>query len=126
MQLNSRRQLLNHFQMGEKREITTSCSFVLEIVAILSLCTFITCRNFKSFTSPASGPFSWVGAEKIENIFLNDLRWNERLMPWCGFLNLLKGLSFHLHAPKTHYAEDILLSKRPHFLILQVTVRKEV
>ena len=63
---------------------------------------------FKCFVSPASGTFAWVGAEKADVIFLNDLRWNERLMPWSDFLNLLQGLPVHLQAPKTHYAEDKL------------------
>ena len=67
---------------------------------------------FKCFVSPASGTFAWVGAEKAEVIFLNDLRWNERLMPWSDLLNLLEGLPVHLQAPKTHYAEDVLWSKK--------------
>lgn len=66
---------------------------------------------FNCFISPATGTFAWVGAEKAEIIFLNDLRWSEKLMPWADFLNLTEGLPIHLQAPKTHFAEDILWDK---------------
>ena len=40
---------------------------------------------------------------------MNDLRWNPDMVPWQDFLNLLEGQTVHLAAPKTHYAEDILI-----------------
>ena len=69
-------------------------------------------KIFNAFVSPASGTFAWVGAEQKEIVFLNDLRWNEKLIPWSDFLNLLEGLPIHLPAPKTHFAEDILWEKK--------------
>lgn len=80
---------------------------------------------FKCFVSPASGTFAWVGAEKAEVVFLNDLRWNEKLITWGDFLNLLEGLPIHIQAPKTHFAEDILWSKRtPIFATSSNRIRK--
>ena len=75
---------------------------------------------FKCFVSPASGTFAWVGTEKADVIFLNDLRWNDKLIPWAGFLNLLKGLPIHIQAPKTHFANDILWDVKTPFLQHQV------
>lgn len=80
---------------------------------------------YNSFVSPASGTFPWVGAEKAEVVFLNDLRWNEKLMPWGDFLNLLEGLPVHISAPKTHYAEDLLwVKKTPIFGTSSTRIRK--
>ena len=81
---------------------------------ILSLLTKI----FKYFVSLASGTSVWAGAEKAEFIFLNDLRRNEKLMPWSDFLNLLEGRPVHLQASKTYYAEDILWLKKIPLLLL--------
>lgn len=80
---------------------------------------------FNAFVSPASGTFAWVGAEQADVLFLNDLRWSEKLMSWPDFLNLLEGLPVHLQAPKTHYSEDILWEKRtPIFATSSSKVRK--
>ena len=80
---------------------------------------------FKCFVSPATGTFAWVGAENAEVLFLNDLRWNDKLMAWSDFLNLLEGLPVHLPAPKTHFAEDILWSKKtPIFATSSTRIRK--
>ena len=80
---------------------------------------------FDCFVSPACGTFAWVGAEKAEVIFLNDLRWNDKLMPWQEFLNLLEGFPIHLQAPKTHYSEDILWDKKtPIFATSSQKIRK--
>ena len=80
---------------------------------------------FDCFSSPATGTFAWVGVEKAEIVFLNDLRWNEKLIPWSDFLNLLEGLPIHLPAPKTHFAEDIIWSKKtPIFATSSNRVRK--
>lgn len=80
---------------------------------------------FKCFVSPASGTFAWVGAENAEVVFLNDLRWNDKLMAWSDFLNLLEGLPVHLPAPKTHFAEDILWTQKTPILATSSTrIRK--
>ena len=62
---------------------------------------------YNTFTNPASGSFAWVGAEKAECIFLNDVRWSSSIIPWHDFLLLLEGQLVHLPAPKTHYAKDL-------------------
>ena len=43
-------------------------------------------------------------------MFLNDLRWTPDMIAWPEFLNLLEGQTVHLAAPKSHYAQDIVLS----------------
>ena len=68
-------------------------------------------KIFRSFSSPATCTFAWVGAESSELIFLNDFRWSEKVIPWHDFLNLLEGEAIHLAVPTTHYAEDILWSE---------------
>ena len=45
-----------------------------------------------------------------EVMFLNDLRWVPDMISWPEFLNLLEGQTVHLAAPKTHFAQDIVLS----------------
>ena len=80
---------------------------------------------YKCFLSPASGTFAWVGAEKAEVVFLNDLRWNDKLLPWSDFLNLLEGLPIHIAAPKTHFAEDLLWNRNtPIFATSSSRLRK--
>ena len=80
---------------------------------------------FDTFVSPAHGTFAWVGAEKAEVVFLNDLRWSEKLMSWSDFLNLLEGLPIHVQAPKTHFAGDILWDKHtPIFATSSSPLRK--
>ena len=32
------------------------------------------------------------------------------MIPWFDFLNFLEGQTVHLAAPKTHFAQDIILS----------------
>ena len=64
---------------------------------------------YHTFTNPASGTFAWVGVENAECIFLNDFRWNDKMIPWHDLLLLLEGEPVHFPAPKTHFAEDILL-----------------
>lgn len=65
-------------------------------------------KVFETFSSPATGTFAWVGAEKAEVVLLNDLRWCEKLIAWSDFLNLLEGWPIHVPAPKTHFSEDIV------------------
>lgn len=64
---------------------------------------------YHTFTNPASGTFAWVGVQQAECIFLNDFRWNDKIIPWHDLLLLLEGEPVHFPAPKTHFAEDILL-----------------
>ena len=64
---------------------------------------------YHTFTNPASGTFPWVGVEKNECIFLNDFRWNDKIIPWHDLLLLLEGEPVHFSAPKSHFSEDILL-----------------
>lgn len=65
---------------------------------------------YKAFVNPASGSFAWIGVESAEIIYLNDFRWDEKLIKWSDLLRLLEGDPVHFNAPKTHYAQDILLT----------------
>ena len=60
---------------------------------------------YNLFVSPASGEFGWIGTELV---FLNNLRWSNKLIPLSVFLNLLEGLLIYIQAPKIHFTEDIL------------------
>ena len=64
---------------------------------------------YHTFKNPATGTFAWVGVENAECIFLNDFRWNEKIIQWHDLLLLLEGEPVHFPAPKTHFTEDILL-----------------
>ena len=64
---------------------------------------------YHTFTNPASGTFAWVGVENAECIFLNDFRWNDKIIPWHDQFLLPEGEPVHFPTPKTHFAEDILL-----------------
>ena len=68
-------------------------------------------RIFDTFINPSSSKYAFVGSESKEIIFLNDLRWNQEMIPWQEFLNLLEGQTVHLAAPKTHYARDICITQ---------------
>ena len=82
-------------------------------------------KVFRSFTNPAQGTFAWIGAEKAEVIYLNDLRWSEKLIPWNNFLQLLEGAEVHLQAPKNHSPEDIKFSQdTPIFATSIAPIRK--
>ena len=35
---------------------------------------------FKTFCNPATGSFAWIGAEEAEVIFLNDFRWEPKII----------------------------------------------
>ena len=83
------------------------------------------CEIFKCFVNPASNSFAWVGAETAEIILLNDFRWSEKVIPWHDFLQLLEGQTIHVPAPKTHFAEDLILDKdTPIFATLIGRIRK--
>ena len=56
------------------------------------------------FTSPTSGTFNWVGAEKSECVILDDFRWSDKIMPRADLLNLLEGELIQVSVLKTHYA----------------------
>ena len=80
---------------------------------------------YRSFSNPAQNAFAWIGVEKKEVIFLNDIRWNDKLIPWNNFLQLLEGASVHLSAPKNHSPEDIKLTKdTPIFATSIAKIRK--
>lgn len=73
-------------------------------------------KIFQCFTNPSSGSYAFVGIQNKEVAFLNDLRYNQVMLPWQDFLNLLEGMEQHIPTPKTHYAEDIeLLCDIPFF-----------
>ena len=65
---------------------------------------------YRSFVNPATSTFAWVGAEQAELLFLNKFRESPQVIPWHDLLLLLEGEPVHLPAPKTHYAQDILLT----------------
>ena len=67
-------------------------------------------KIYDTFLNPSSSKYAFVGAENKELIFLNDLRWNQEIIPWQEFSNLLEGQSVHLAAPKIQYARDILIT----------------
>ena len=66
---------------------------------------------FRAFVNPAQNTFAWIGAEKSEVIYLNDLRWTDKLIPWNNFLQLLEGAEVHLSVPKNHSPEDIKFTR---------------
>ena len=61
---------------------------------------------YQAFAGPAQNTFAWFGAEKAEIVYLNNLRWNDELIPQSNFLQLLEGCEVHL-VPKNHSPEDI-------------------
>ena len=69
------------------------------------------------FKNPANSSFAWLGAEKANMIFLNDLRWapiekKEGFIPWGKFLNLLEGFEVNLPAPMNHFSKNVTITKR--------------
>ena len=73
-------------------------------------------KIFDSFTNPSSGTYAFVGIQSKEVAFLNDFRYNQTMLPWQDFLNLLEGMELHIPTPKTHFAEDIqVVSDIPFF-----------
>ena len=65
---------------------------------------------FKTFSNPATGSFAWIGAEQAEVIFLNDFRWDPKLIAWADLLQALEGDVVHLPAPKTFCQRDLELT----------------
>ena len=64
---------------------------------------------FNTFSNPAMGSFTWIGAEQAELIFLNDFRWDPKLIAWADLLQALEG-DVHLPAPKTFCQRDLELT----------------
>ena len=65
---------------------------------------------YKTFCNPATGSFAWIGVEKAEVIFLNDFRWEPKLIAWADLLQALEGDVVHLPAPKTFCQRDLELT----------------
>jgi len=55
---------------------------------------------FNTFLNPAMGSFTWIGAEQAEVIFLNDFRWDPKLIALADLLQALEGDVVHLPALK--------------------------
>ena len=66
---------------------------------------------FNTFCNPATGSFAWIGAEEAEVIFLNDFRWEPKLIAWADLLQALEGDIVHLPAPKTFCKRDLELTE---------------
>ena len=65
---------------------------------------------FNTFSNPATGSFAWIVAEQAEVIFLNDFRWDPKLIAWADLLQALQGDVVHLPAPKTFSQRDLELT----------------
>ena len=64
-----------------------------------------------TFSNPATGSFAWIGAEQAEIIFLNDFRWDPKIIAWADLLHALEGDTVHLPAPKNVSSRDVELTK---------------
>ena len=62
---------------------------------------------FNAFCNPETGLFAWIGAEEAEIIFLNDFRWNAKIIAWSDFLQTLQGDIVYLPAPKNVCRRDV-------------------
>ena len=62
---------------------------------------------YKTFVSPATCSYAWLGVEETEVIFLNDFRYTPAILPWNDMLLLLEGHVVHIAAPKNSYARGI-------------------
>lgn len=81
-------------------------------------------KNFDAFINPSSGKYAFVGVEKKDVVFLNDLRWNQEMIPWQEFLNLLEGQTVHLAAPKSHVAKNICVSDDKPIFVTSISMIK--
>ena len=68
-------------------------------------------KIYQCFTSPTSGTFNWVGAEKPERVIPNDFRWSDKIIPWADLLDLLEGEPIQVLVPKAYYAENAYWAK---------------
>ena len=51
-----------------------------------------------------------MGVDEAEIIFLNDFRWDPKIIAWADFLQALEGDTVHLPAPKNVCKRDIELA----------------
>ena len=69
------------------------------------------------FQNPPGSTFGWMGAEKANLIFLNDLRWKPpggttgSNIHWHTFLNLLEGLDVSLPAAMNVQSQHVHIKK---------------
>ena len=96
--LNGRQKKLNLLLVGP-----TNCgkSFLLNPLELI----------YKTFANPTLGTYNWLGLDECEVIYLNDLRWEQQLIPWNDFLLLLEGQTVCLPRPKNIYPTDICISR---------------
>ena len=66
---------------------------------------------FNTFSNPANDKHARLGAEKVEIIFLNDLRWLQEMIAWKELSILLEGRAVHPPSPKSHCSNDIWIDK---------------
>ncbi len=64
---------------------------------------------YNAFSNPATGSFAWIGVDEAEIIYLNDFRWDPKIIAWADFLQALEGDIVHLPAPKNVCPRDIEL-----------------
>ena len=70
---------------------------------------------YKTFVSPATCSYAWLGVEETEVIFLDDFRYTPAILPWNDMLLLLV-TSFTLLRPKLHMLEISNLHATRQFL----------
>ena len=67
---------------------------------------------YRSFVNTATSNFAWVGTEKAELLFLTTfVGARPQVIPWHDLLLLLESEPLDLPTPKTHYNQDILLTR---------------
>ena len=64
---------------------------------------------YNAFSNPATGSFAWIGVDEAEIIYLNDFRWDPKIIAWADFLQAPEGDVVHLPAPKNACPKDIEL-----------------
>lgn len=73
---------------------------------------------FKMFYNERNAKCVWLGAEKVELIFLNDFIWSPVMIVWTDFLLLLEGQqTVHLPSHKNHC--HMILQLKPIQLLSQ-------
>lgn len=79
---------------------------------------------FDAFTNPAKATFAWVGVDGKEAIFLNDIRWSEKMIEWGAFLNLLDGNEVRFPRPKNFHNSDIVMTREEKVPIFATSIAK--
>ena len=69
-------------------------------------CSF---KESEMFENPFSDKFEWVGAEQASVLILQNYRWSKESSAWKDLPLLLEGETVTLPAPKTFYAEDVVI-----------------